>query len=74
MDPNRVGGAGKVSQHLDREPTGLEATNIEEIRTENALATVSKVRSTQEDVDVIAAWLSGYMNASNILPFMYELP
>ena len=61
MNPDRVGGSGRVTQgYLHREPTSLEATITEENWTENALAIVSKVRCSQEDVDILASWLSGF--------------
>ena len=59
MDPHRVGRSAEVLQYLHREPTTLEASITEETWTENALAIVSKVRTSQEDVDIIAAWLAG---------------
>ena len=55
MNPNRVGGAGALRANLVREPIGLEATITEETWTENALAIVSKVRTSQADVDMMAS-------------------
>ena len=66
MDPHRVGGMGKVNQHFHREPISLEATITEETWTENALAIVSKVRTSQEDVDMIASWVAGLKVSDSI--------
>ena len=45
----------------------MEATIIEETWTENALSIVSKVRTSQEDVDKIADWLYGFKVGSATL-------
>ena len=54
MKPHVVGGEGRIV----REPTSLEATITEQIWTNNALSIVSKVRTTQKEVDLIATTLS----------------